>query len=368
MTKTWTYTQPVEILFQNGIANKIDDLLQQRGFTKGILVCDEFFADAWANVSPKFTAVFSDIQPNPTIENVQNCTNAIVASKAEFVVALGGGSAIDCAKIAAALAKSNQNAAKVHAGLESLAGTSLPLIAIPTTAGTGSEVTPVSVITDAAAGKKSSVVHPCLFPKLAVIDPNLCLSMPPNLTAVTGLDALAHALEAFWSKNHQPICDALALEASRKVFEYLPTAFKDGKNIKARAEMCEASVLAGMAFALPRTAGSHACSYAFTSAYDIPHGEACALTLAAFTRINCEAEEGRLHNFAKQLGFKDAYAMADSIDELKKLTGMKMTLGEFGVTKETIPMLVEESKHPNLLNNPVNMDDKRLSEMFESLL
>jgi len=249
-----------------------------------------------------------------------------------------------------------------------LKGESLPLIVIPTTAGTGSEVTPVSVLTDAAAGKKSSIVHPCLFPKLAVIDPELCLSMPPNLTAVTGLDALAHALEAFWSKNHQLICDALALEASRKVFEYLPTAFKDGSNLKARAEMCEASVLAGMAFALPRTAGSHACSYAFTTAYDVPHGEACALTLAAFTRINCEAEEGRLHNFARQLGFKDAYAMADRIDELKQLTGMRMTLGQIGATKKAVPMLVESSKHPNLLNNPVAMDDGRLSALFESLL
>jgi len=221
---------------------------------------------------------------------------------------------------------------------------------------------------DAAEGKKSSIVHPCLFPKLAIIDPELCVSMPPDLTAITGLDALAHAIEAFWSINHQPICDALALEASRKVFEYLPTAYKDGNNLKARAEMCEASVMAGMAFAIPRTAGSHACSYAFTTGYDVPHGEACAITLAAFTRINCEAEEGRLHVFAKQLGFKDAYEMADRIDELKKSMGMIMTLGEAGATKKAIPMLVESSKHPNLLNNPVDMDDERLTELFENLL
>jgi len=368
MTKTWTYTQPVEILFQSGIAGKIDDLLNQRGFTKGILVCDEFFLSAWGKISPKLTTTYSDIQPNPTIENAQNCTNAIIASDAEFVLAVGGGSAIDCAKIAAALAKSKQNAAKVFAGEESLAGLSLPLIVIPTTAGTGSEVTPVSVLMDAEEGKKSSIVHPCLFPKLTIIDPELCVSMPPDLTAITGLDALAHAIEAFWSINHQPICDALALEASRKVFEYLPTAYKDGNNLKARAEMCEASVMAGMAFAIPRTAGSHACSYAFTTGYDVPHGEACALTLAAFTRINCEAEEGRLHNFAKQLGFKDAYAMADRIDELKKMTGMRMTLKEIGVTEKDIPMLVEASKHPNLLFNPVEMDDKRLKELLEGLL
>ena len=367
MTKTWTYTQPVEILFQNGITNNLDSLLEERGFTKGFLVCDEFFVDSWAKHSTKFTAVFSDIQPNPTVENAQNCTDAILASDADFVIAVGGGSAIDCAKIAAALAKSKQDALKVFTGEESLKGESLPFIALPTTAGTGSEVTPVSVLCD-AAGKKSSIVNPCLFPKLAIIDPELCLSMPPYLTAVTGLDALAHALEAFWSKNHQPICDALALEASRKVFDYLPTAFKDGNNLKARAEMCEASVLAGMAFAIPRTAGSHACSYAFTTEYDVPHGEACALTLAAFTRINCEAEEGRLHNFAKQLGFKDAYEMADRIDELKQITGMRMTLGQVGAKKEAIPMLAEASKHPNLLNNPVTMDEGRLNSLFESLL
>ena len=366
---TWNYSQPVEIILQSGIMNQIDDFLTQRGFTKGILVCDEFFVtNGQAKTSKNLIAIFSDIQPNPTLENAQDCACAIQACGAEFVLAFGGGSVLDCAKIAAALAKTGQTAARVHSGEESLKGLSLPVIAVPTTSGTGSEVTPVSVLTDTSLGLKSSVVHPCLFPKLAIIDPELTISMPPALTAITGLDALAHALEGFWSINNQPICDALSLAACRKIFQYLPIAFSNGSDLRARTEMCEASVLAGLAFALPRTAGSHACSYTFTTEYGISHGEACAFTLAAFTRINAAAHDGRLNTFAEQLGFSNANEMAYRIDEIKKEMGMIMTLGQLGIARDDIPELVKKSKHPNLLNNPVEMTDEKLTALYESLL
>ena len=370
---TWNYTQPVEIIFKAGVLNELDDLLSNRGFFQGMLVCDNFFVksglakEAMDN-SPKLMAMYSDIQPNPTLENVQNCAAAMVAAKAEFVLAVGGGSVLDCAKIACAIAKSGQQISKIHAGEEKLSGDTLPMIAVPTTAGTGSEVTAVSVLNDDARGLKSSVVDPCLFPKLAVIDPVLTVSMPPEVTAVTGIDALAHALEGFWSKNHQPICDALALEAARKVFSALPEAFRNGGDIKARTEMCEASLIAGLAFALPRTAGSHACSYALTTDYGMSHGEACAFTLAAFTRINADAENGRLHDFAKKLGFEDAFAMADRIDDMKKEMGLKHTLEQAGIRKEDLTKLAHSNQHPNLLNNPVEMSVEKLVAMYETMI
>ncbi|MCL2420443.1 MAG: iron-containing alcohol dehydrogenase family protein [Defluviitaleaceae bacterium] len=370
--KTWNYTQPVEIIFKLGITKEIDGFLKQRSLTHGILVCDDFFAKSnlakeIMDSTQRLSALYSDIQPNPTVENVQNCANTIISAKAKFALVLGGGSAIDCAKLACAIALSSQQAAKILSGEAKLEGTALPLIVLPTTAGTGSEVTPVSVVNDTVTGKKTSVVDRCLFPSTAVIDPELTISMPLDVTAATGMDALAHALEGFWSKNHQPICDTLALEAARKVFAALPAVYKAGNDIKARTTMCEASLLAGMAFALPRTAGSHSCSYPLTTQYGMPHGEACAFTLAAFTRINADAEDGRLHDFANKFGFENAFAMADRIDEMKKEMGLKCTLAQAGILKEDIPMLAQLSQNPNLANNPVEMDLDKLMEMYEGL-
>jgi len=369
---TWKYTQPVEIIFKADVLNDLDDILSQRGFSQGILICSNFFvkngmAKEVMNSCASLRAVHSGIQPNPTLENVQSCAAAMVAAKAEFALAIGGGSVLDCAKIACAIAKSGQQIAKIYAGEEKLSGDTLPMIAVPTTAGTGSEVTAVSVLNDDTGKLKASVVDPCLFPKLAIIDPVLTMSMPPAVTAATGLDALAHALEGFWSKNHQPICDALALEAARKVFSALPVAYKSGNDIKARTEMCEASLIAGLAFALPRTAGSHACSYILTTDYGMSHGEACAFTLAAFTRINADAEKGRLHDFAKKLGFEDALAMADRIDEMKKEMGLKYTLGQAGIRNEDLAKVAHANQHPNLLNNPVEMSVEKLVAMYNEI-
>jgi alcohol dehydrogenase len=162
------------------------------------------------------------------------------------------------------------------------------------------------------------------------------------------------------------------LEAARKIFTALPIVFKDGTNIQARTKMCEASVIAGLAFALPRTAGSHACSYPLTSKYGMPHGEACAFTLAAFTRINAgsgsDAKSCRLQDFAKKLGFKDAFAMADCIDEMKGEMGLKQTLEQSGIPNGSVPELAQLSQHPNMLNNPVEMTLEKLVEMYKSLV
>ena len=368
----WNYIQPTEIIFKHAALEEIDNLIQ---YTRGLLVIDEYFeknglAAKILKKSKKLVGFYSDIQPNPTLDNADNCAAAIISNKVDFVLAIGGGSVLDCAKISAALAKFSLKAAEVHSGekkLTGIIGSSLPVIALPTTAGTGSEVTAVSVLTDESQKKKAPILDFCLFPKLAIIDPELTVSMPPDVTAATGMDALAHALEGFWSKNHQPICESLSLEAARKIFAALPAAFKNGTDIKARAEMCEASVMSGLAFALPKTAGSHACSYPLTGKYNLPHGEACALTLAAFTRINASAESGRVDNFAKKLGFTGAHDMADHIDLLKKEMGLAMTLKDAKIPQNEIPTLAQLSQHPNMLNNPVDMTTDKLIEMYTAL-
>jgi alcohol dehydrogenase len=369
----WEYKQPVTILFGNGKSREIGDILKNEGLENGLLVSDPFFvksglADSLLHAAKgRLTAVYDRLESNPTVVDVDGCAQAIRRNGCKFVAALGGGSALDCAKAAATVCLSGDSVTKYHGTGVPLPKEHLPLIAIPTTSGTGSEVTCVAVLTDHAKGKKAPVVCENFFPSLAVIDPELTHTVPPKVTAQTGLDVLCHALEGFWSRNHQPVCDALALHAAGLVFRYLPKAFHNPKDPAAREKMSEASVIAGLAFTLPKTTASHACSFPLTNLYHIPHGEACVLTLDYFARINAPAENGRLEDFARRLGFSDVSAMADRISALKRETGLLTDLKRFRLTEKDIDALVRASHHPNLLNNPVEITDEMLYDLYRGL-
>ncbi len=371
----WTYSQPVEVVFEFGAIQQLDALCAARGYRKAVLICDPYFAKSGLADKLKeysggrIAAVYAEVTPNPRVTEVDKSAELLREVGADFGIALGGGSAIDCAKMACAISTSGFSAYELHSGEKNLnqCGGGLPLIVIPTTAGTGSEVTSVAVLTDDDRGVKAPINHPSLFPKLAIIDPELTISLPPQVTAASGLDALSHALEGFWSKGHQPICDAMALHAARLVFDNLLTAYTNGGDVNARERMCEASLIAGLAFALPKTAASHAISFPLTNKYGLPHGEACAFTLDKLCVINAEAEDGRLNDFAAKLGFKNAAEMAERIASIKKQTGMRTTLADAKIGDCEIGELVKFSKHPNLANNPVALDDNALKELFLSL-
>ena len=369
----WNYRQPVEILFETGGMEQLAALLRMRGYRRGILVCDPFFvgsglaAQIQERADGRLVGVYSDVTPNPRIREVDACAALLRESGADFAVAVGGGSSIDCAKAACAVAAAQLPAAAYHTGGQALPSSPLPLIAAPTTAGTGSEVTSVAVLTDDEKGVKAPLGGPMLFPKLALVDPNLTRSLPPRATASCGLDALSHALEAFWSRGHQPVCDALAHYAARLVFDWLPAAVENGDDMQARAKMCEASVIAGLSFALPKTAAAHAISFPLTNVWGIPHGEACAFTLGALCRVNAGAEKGRLDRFARELGFPDAAAMGDRIDAMKRDFGLRRTLDEAGIKLADLERLAQLSEHPNLHNNPVELDQNALVALFRKL-
>lgn len=369
----WIYSQPVTLIFGNGKVKNLSDIFADRGLERGLLISDSVFIkngmaeQIQSHAKGRLVEVFSEIRPNPTTDNVDACARIIKEKDLRFAVALGGGSALDCAKAACSVCKTDAVTADFHSGKLKLGKESIPLVAIPTTAGTGSEVTPVAVLSDPLRGVKAPLVSENFFPLCAVIDPELTLTLPPTITAATGMDVLAHALEGFWSKNHQPICDAVALQAARLCFEYLLVAYEDGANTIAREKMSEASLLAGLAFGLPKTAGSHACSFPLTNVYGVSHGEACAMTLDAFTRINAVAENGRLHQFAKNLFFKDAFDMADRILEMKQTMRMKISLADANIPEGEIEQLAKLSQHPNMLNNPTPMDYDSIVKMYRSL-
>lgn len=359
----WNYTQPVEIIFGNGRISELKGLLNNA--EKPLLVSDPFFiknglADRIKSIVGNIT-VFSDISPNPDVSEVNKCSTLINEKNIDIIIALGGGSSLDLAK-AASIAVSDIE--EYHNG-KAVPKEHIPLIAVPTTSGTGSEVTCVSVLTNRKTGRKAPIVSESFYPKAALIDPELTYSLPSYMTASTGIDVLCHAVEGYWSKGHQPICDALAIHAIKLVFKYLPIAYKDGNNQEAREKLSEASVIAGLAFTLPKTTSSHACSFLLTSIYHIPHGEACGLTLDYFARIN--SGDIRTQNLAKELGYDSVFAFADDIEKLKKEINLRLDLVDFNINDEQVEELVKLSHHPNMNNNPVDITDEILFDLYNGL-
>lgn len=360
----WNYKQPVEIIFGSGRISELNELISQ--YDKPLLVSDPFFKTNGLIDRIKKIAnieyVFSNVSANPDVTEVDECSRLIRENGIDVIIALGGGSSLDLAKAASIAADSIE---PFHNGEKAVPETHLPVIAIPTTSGTGSEVTCVSVLTNRRTGKKSPIVSQSFYPKTALIDPELSYSLPPAVTASTGIDVLCHAVEGYWSKAHQPICDALAVYAVKLVFEYLPKAYAEPNNKTAREKMAEASVIAGLAFTLPKTTSSHACSFPLTGIYHIPHGEACELTLDYFVRIN--GSDAHTQSLINELGYSNADRFAEDIVKLKKRLGLRIGLSDFNIGDDDIQQLVKRSHHPNLNNNPVEITDDILFDLYRIL-
>lgn len=366
----WNLIQPVKIIFGSNKLNDLYHILKENELHNGMLVCDPYFIKSGlANKIMHYskgliTDIFFDITPNPTVNSVDTCAEIIRSKNIQFLAALGGGSSLDCAKAAASVCMTKHSIVPYHSGSREFGSEHIPLIAIPTTSGTGSEVSLKAVLTDPLRGIKAPITCENFYPTIAIVDPILTLSLPQKVTAATGLDALAHAIESYSSRFHKPESDAHALSAARLIFDNLFSVYQDGSNIAAREKMSEASVLAGIAVDMSGTAASHACSYPLTYLYNIRHGDACAFTLDSFIRMNAEADEGRLHLFAYKLGFQDAHHMADKIMELKLQMSMKTTLKDAGIDINDIENLSILSMQPDMINNPTKISIEKLIEMY----
>jgi len=373
----WEFNLPVKIVFGSGKRAEIEKYIDETGGTRGVLVCSASVAKRGVanefikNSGGKIKEIFTDIRPNPTTDNVDSCAELMRSCNADFAVALGGGSPMDCCKAAAAIARGSGKIAEYHtSGRPVNAAEAIPMIAFPTTSGTASEVTNISVLTDTAKGLKAPMNDPAMYPKIAIIDPELTLSVPPSVTASTGLDVLSHAIESYWSTLNQPLCSACSVYAAKLVFKYLEKAYNEPNNLEAREKMAQASITAGVAFSHPRTTGSHACSFPLTNLYGVPHGEACAFTLDYFVKFNADNadENGRIAAFARECGFKNAYEMANEISAMKKRMGMRSRLSEIGCTSdEQIAELTEKSMSMLMERNPIALSKQNILEMYRAL-
>ena len=366
-----SYYNPVEIVFGTSSLNQIEKLSKKFSQNNKILIiADRFLRDlgttgkienSLQDAGFKVT-IFEKIKINPTFNSIDDTTVFATNDNYGLIVGIGGGSTLDCAKCAAILAKNRGSIKEFLAGNKEIMNSGIPLVEIPTTAGTGSEVTMWATVwrEDGITRKKYSLSDEKMYAKAALLDPELTISMPPKLTAVTGLDALSQAIEAFWSKNHNPKSDKHALKAISLIIENLENAYNNPLDIKYREKMLLGSLGAGLAFSNTKTTAVHSVSYPISAYFDVPHGLACALTLGSFLEFNSvssidnlpETPE-RIAKISKLLDSNDAFEARIRIESLMKIMNLPTKLSQLGIYKKDIEVIVKEGfTKGRIENNP----------------
>ncbi|MBU0661993.1 iron-containing alcohol dehydrogenase [Candidatus Micrarchaeota archaeon] len=370
----FSYFQPTKIIFGSGEFAHAAELASV--FAPKILLVTGKSSMRKHGFTQKLTAQFSSssevieynkISPNPPAKEVDEGAKLCRAEDIDFVIALGGGSAMDAGKAIAALALNGGKTVDYLAGEQILAKKGLPCMCIPSTSGTSSEITRYSVISF-PDGKKKGIASEFLHADIALIDPELAHTMPPDVTASTGLDVLAHAVEAHWSTHTDPLSKHNALRAIELVSGNLLSAYKDGNNAEARYNMSLSTIFAGLAFNGPGTTSLHAVSYPLTTMFGLPHGAACAIAMPAFLRFNAEKEKHNLLDIAHVMGKGTVEEAAQFVEELLLALHSPTKLSELGVKESDMDAIVQDAMRPNMKTNPRSVSKKELKELLRAML
>jgi len=369
LPKPSVFVTPHKIIAGAGCFAQLGEETIQLGM-KALLVCgqtalrasgklDEAVAsiqDAGAQVE-----VLDRVEPEPSLDTVEAGRRACQELDVNVVVGIGGGSALDVAKAIAALANSPLSVKEHFDGTET-PDLGIPIVAVPTTAGTGTEVTVNSVLSEHGTQTKKSIRGRSLLPKVAIVDPELLLSLPRDLTANAGFDALTQAIEAYTSRNATPITDALAFDAFRSLAAGLPQALDDGSDIGARSQTAFGSLMAGMALANARLGVVHGLAHPLGIHYHIPHGLVCGALLPYAIRLNQEVAREKHERLSYVLG----RPLLEFVDELLEQAGLAGALTDFGIKPDDFDMLAEKSLPSGSLKaNPKEVTKEDLIGMLE---
>ena len=351
-----SFSIPSTIITGIGASEHVGEQAQRLRATKALIVTDPGivkigYADQVVKQLNLFgvdASLYADVTPDPTLQNVNNGLKRYRTDGCDLIVSIGGGSAIDCGK-AIAVKLTNDGELADYMGVNKIPNPGAPLIAIPTTAGTGSEVTKVTVITDTDSNVKMMLSSPCLLAQVALVDPLLSLTTPPHLTSAVGVDALTHAIEAYISKRAQPITDALALEAIRMITGSIRQAWADGGNIEARSEMMIGASIAGMAFSNSSVALVHGMSRPIGAYFHIHHGLSNAVLLLDVMEYSLVGSPVRFAHIARAMGesieglsvMRQADCAVDAVERL--INDIQMPrLGEIGIDQDKFEAVVEQ--------------------------
>ncbi|MDQ0338117.1 alcohol dehydrogenase class IV [Caldalkalibacillus uzonensis] len=382
MRATWEFVSTKNIVFGYGSVEKLDHILQRFNARNVLIITDQGIRQAGilervaSLLQGYHVMVYDQAVPEPPIQSALECyEHARSVQQTDVIIGLGGGSSIDLAKVVALL-MAHGGHPRDYFGENKVPGPVAPLIAIPTTAGTGSEVTSITVLTDTENNLKTGISDNHLRPAVALLDPTLTLKLPPYVTACSGIDALAHAIEAYMAKPFQyieadgellfqganPISDALAIQAIKLIADHLVVAVQQGSKLEARSQMLLGSLLAGMAFSNAGTAAAHALAYPIGGLIKAPHGELTGLLLPYVVEFNAHAAKEKVRNIAQAFGLpsegistkevKDRLVAA--LFDLLKSIGLPTKLSEIGIHKEQLPEIAKKALTIERLirNNP----------------
>ncbi|WP_026191111.1 iron-containing alcohol dehydrogenase [Methylobacterium sp. WSM2598] len=365
----FTFQTCPNILFELGASAKLPDLVASFRAQRIMLVTGKNVrgagltraAEAALASAGLQVTVFEDVVADPPSHVIETAAQLAQQQAVDLVLAIGGGSTLDTAKLVAYLARSGDQLDRIY-GVGLAQGQRLPLILMPTTAGTGSEVTPISIVTT-PTGEKKGVVSPRLLPDCAVLDPDLTLGLPAHVTAATGIDAMVHAIEAYTSRHKKnPISDQLARKALALLAGSIRTACSDGRNVEARSNMLLGSMLAGMAFANAPVAAVHALAYPIGAVFHVTHGVSNALVLTGVMRFNLPHAEALYAELAPIFdpqaaslpAAEAATRFVDSLAAICRDCGAPASLAEVGVREEDLARLATDAMKQTrlLVNNP----------------
>jgi alcohol dehydrogenase class IV len=355
-----------EIVFGEGALNLTGQYAISFGARKVLLVTDPGVrAAGWAgavenalkNAGIAYT-IFDDVTPNPKDREVMAGASIYRSEKCDVIAVVGGGSPMDCAKAIGVVATNDRHILELE-GMDEITVPGPPLICVPTTAGSSADVSQFAIITDTAQHMKIVIISKTLVPDVALIDPETTVTMPPELTAATGMDTLVHALEAYASNASSPLTDLNALEAVRLATRYLPGAVKDLRDMLCRNRMMLGSLLAGLAFSNASLGLVHSMSHALGGRLELAHGDCNAVLLEHVVRFNFDAAPERYRAIGRAMGLDiedspaDGARLADALGRFRKHVGLHQTLGQLGVTRADIPDMARKAFHdPCLATNP----------------
>ena len=346
--------------FGPGARKELPGVVARLGFKKALVVTDKglmkfgvakMVLDVMDEAGIQYE-IFDDVKPNPTVTNVKNGIDACKKAEADFIVAIGGGSSMDTAKGIGIVVRNPEFSDIVS--LEGVADTkkkSLPIIALPTTAGTAAETTINYVIIDESRQAKMVCVDPNDIPCVAIIDAELMYSLPKSLTAATGMDAMTHAIEGLITKAAWELSDMFEIKAIEMIYRYLPLAVDEPTNPKGRDGMAVAQYVAGMAFSNVGLGVDHGMAHPLSALFDVPHGVACAMLLPTVMRFNAPAALEKYVEIAKAVGVyregmsleEAADAACRAIEDLSARVGTNKRLSDLGITEADIPALADQA-------------------------
>ena len=369
---TYNLSFPGKTIFGAGTIQKLADALPEKA--KLLLVAGKHaessgLIERFRQILSGFELfVFCGVQAEPPISAVDEIIELGRRKNVSALIAVGGGSVIDAAKAAAAIIPLDGTTADYFYGRKTIPGKGLFFAALPTTAGTGTEATPNSVLTDPETDIKKSIRHDTMFPDLAIVDPELTYSCPRNLTAHSGLDALTQAIESYISRGANTVSKALAAKAVKLIFNALPTACADLQNKDARNDMAEGSMITALAFAQSSLGSVHGIGHPIGSKLHVPHGLCCAILLPVILRWNQDSCSDALDELAVYCGCKDGNDFIGKIENLCRELGIPDNFREFGISPEIFPFVLKNCRSGSMRSNPRHFEDHEVLEILESLL